>query len=93
MPMIRGRAMASNEKRYRHYVHSPFRLEHQGVIVEVDENGKIVLQKNNSDDSYDEIVCSASLINRVSRMLLATRKVVYRDEPFLNKDDVDSDDE
>ncbi len=73
-------------KKYKHYVHSPFSLEHQGVTVKVDENGKVVMTQSHPDESYDEITTSASLFNRVIRMLQATRKVIYKDEPFIGED-------
>jgi len=89
--MPRERVMNRNAndsypKKYRHYLHSPFSLDHQGVKVEVDEHGKIILTQEGTDNTYDEIVCSASLINKISRMLMATRKVVYRDEPFKDEE-------
>ncbi len=82
----REKAMPANKK-YRHYVHSAFTLDHQGVKVEVDENGKIRLAQDHADGTFDEISCSASLINRISRMLMATRKVVWKDEPFKGEDE------
>ena len=72
----------SGDKRYKHYIHSPFTLEHQGVRVKVDDNGKIILTQDHEDGTFDEITTSASLINRLIRMLQATRKVVYKDVPF-----------
>ena len=84
------RAKSMNDKkRYRHYIHSPFQLDHQGIKVEVDEHGKIKMTQDHGDDTYDEITFSASLINRVSRMLMATRKVVFRDDPFKGEDDME----
>ena len=78
----RGRTNEDSVKKFKHYVHSPFTLEHQGVKVNVDENGKMVLIQDHADGTFDEITTSASLINRLIRMLQATRKVVYKDEPF-----------
>lgn len=80
------------DKKYRHYVHSAFTLDHQGVRVEVDETGKIKLTQDHPDGTFDEIGCSASLINRISRMLMATRKVVWKNEPFKGEDDELSED-
>jgi len=70
-------------RKYKHYVHSPFTLKYNGVEVSVDENGKIVLTQEHTDGTYDEIMSSAGLINRIYMMLEATRKVVWRDEPFV----------
>jgi hypothetical protein len=80
---------SSGPKKYKHYIHSPFTLEHGGVKVSVDENGKAVIVQEHEDGEFDEIVTSASLFNRVIRMLQATRKVVYRDEPFRGEDEGD----
>jgi hypothetical protein len=70
------------KKKYRHFLHSPFSLDHQGVKVEVDGSGKVIITQDQPDGSYDEIITSASLINKVSQMLFTTRKVVYKDEPY-----------
>lgn len=73
-------------KRYKHYIHSPFSLDHHGVMVKVDENGKVVITQDHENGEFDEIVTSASLFNRVLRMLQATRKVVYKDDPYKEED-------
>lgn len=88
---VTNRNYDSTPKKYRHYLHSPFSLDHQGVRVEVDDHGKIILSQEGKDGCYDEIICSASLINKISRMLMATRKVVYRDEPFKGDEEEDQD--
>lgn len=77
-------------KRYRHYTHSPFTLDHQGVKVECKDNGQLIISQESKEGNevvYDEIKCSASLINRVARMLEATRKVVWKDFPFKNDEE------
>ena len=79
-------------KKFRHYIHSPFQLDHQGVIVKCNEHGKITLHQNHDDDTYDEISCSASIITKVYKMLAASRKVVWRDEPFKS-DEIEEHDE
>lgn len=78
---------SDTNKRYRHYIHSPFQLDYAGTKVEVDEHGKIKMTQEHEDGTYDEVTFSASLINRVSRMLMATRKIVFRDEPFKGEVD------
>lgn len=64
------------------YSHSPFTLEHNGVTVECDKDGKIRLTQNNIDDDdgqpvTDEITTSAALFNRVMLMLRGSRKVTF----------------
>lgn len=57
-------------KKYKHYIHSPFTLNLTGLKVVVDDTGKITLtQEHNNGEEYDEIVTSASLINRIVVML------------------------
>lgn len=74
-------------KKYPHYVHSPFTLEHNGVKVECNESGKIVITKEHKeDDTFEQIECSASLFNRVSQMLLTTRKKVWKDFPYKGEE-------
>ena len=76
-------------RKYRHYIHSPFTIEHQGVRVSCSEDGKLTLSKETTEEGevvYDEINCSASLINRISRMLLASRKVVWKNEPYKEEE-------
>ena len=74
-------------KKYRHYIHSPFQLDHQGITIKCNEHGKISIhQDHDNDDTFSEISCSASLITKVYKMLSASRKVVWRDEPFKSDD-------
>ena len=80
-----ARVETNGPKKYKHYIHSPFSLDHLGVKIKVDENGKITITQDHEDGTFDEIVTSASLFNRVIRMLQATRKVVYKDEPFTGE--------
>ena len=92
--MFQGRQQHRHEhgpKKYKHYSHSPFSLDHGGVNVKVDETGKIVLSQEHGDGTFDEITTSASLINRILRMLQATRNVTLKDEPFKGEepDDVE----
>lgn len=56
-------------KKYKHYIHSPFTLNLQGLKVGVDDRGKITLTQDHLDEEYDEIITSASLINRIIVML------------------------
>lgn len=68
--------------KYKHYVHSPFQLEHQGITAKVDDHGKITIEQNHPDGTYDEIICSASFVYKLNNMLLASMKVVFKDEPY-----------
>lgn len=79
---------AKSTKRYKHYSHSPFSIEHQGVKVEVNETGKVTITQEREDNTYDEINTSAALINKLSRMLFTTRKVVWRDFPYKEEEEV-----
>jgi hypothetical protein len=72
----------TNNRKFKHFVHSPFTLEHNGVKASADEKGRVVLTQEHSDGTYDEIVCTASLFNKISRMMVVSRKIVYKDEPF-----------
>ena len=56
-------------KKYKHYIHSPFTLNLSGLKVVVDDTGKITLTQDHGNEEYDEIVTSASLINRIVVML------------------------
>ena len=74
-------------KRFKHFKHSPFSLEKDGVKAEVNETGKITLTQEIKDEStgevvYDEIKTSASFIMTLSKMLFVNRKVSYKDEPY-----------
>jgi hypothetical protein len=73
--------MGKNWK-YKHYVHSPFSIEHNGINAKVDDHGKIVITQDHPDGTYDEVLCSASFIYKLNDMLLASMRVVFRDEPF-----------
>lgn len=78
--------MSTEPRKFIHFIHSPFTLEHAGVKVEVNENGKIKFSKDNPDGTFDEIEFPESLINRVSRMLYTTRKKVWKDYPFKEEE-------
>jgi hypothetical protein len=69
-------------RKYRHYIHSPFQLEHQGVIIKCNEHGKITIHQDHENEEFSEVTCAASLFTKVYKMLAASRKVVWRDEPF-----------
>jgi hypothetical protein len=73
--------MGKNWK-HKHYVHSPFQMEHNGITAKVDDHGKIAINQDHPDGTYDEVLCSASFIYKLNDMLLASMRVVFRDEPF-----------
>lgn len=75
------RAAKINNKQFKHYVHSPFQVEENGIRIECDEHGKLRLtQDHPEDDSFDEIDCSASLINLLSRLVGTTTKRNFKIE-------------
>lgn len=76
------------KRKYRHWIHSPFTIDHAGVKVAVDKNGKMVFTQDHPDGTFDEIQTSESLINRLIIMLQATRKAIYKDEPFVEEGEV-----
>lgn len=62
-------ATGNPPKKYKHYIHAPFTLNLTGLKVSVDDTGKITLTQDHGKEEYDEIVTSASLINRIVVML------------------------
>jgi hypothetical protein len=67
---------------------------HQGIRIEISKDGNVVLTQeveahNSVDKKFDKITVPVFLINRVSRMLMATRRVVLKDEPFKYEDEPD----
>lgn len=67
-----------------------FSLNHQGIDIASDEKGKIIMHKDHdADDTFSEIVCDSSFIVKVYRMLAASRKLEWRDEPFIKSDDTE----
>lgn len=60
----------------RRYIHSPFSIEHnEQVKASCDKDGKVTITVASGVDEYDEVVVPASLIFRLSEMLIDTRKV------------------
>jgi len=60
--------------KYKHYIHSPFAFENAGIRVECNEQGKITLTQTYERGEVDTLKCSASLINAITRMLIASKK-------------------
>ena len=67
---------------------------HQGIRIELSKEGNVILTQEvdgegTKEKKFDRINCSVFLINRISKMLMATRRVVLKDEPFKYEDEVD----
>lgn len=82
----------SEPRRFRHFVHTPFTFEHQGVQVSCDEHGTLTLRKDNpeQEDAYDEIECQASLINMINKFLFSSKKIMWKDYPFKGEGNEDA---
>jgi hypothetical protein len=130
MAIFKGRQMAAAEERkYRHYVHSAFKIGKDGTNIEVGENGKTKITKGENtiecsaglinllskmlfavdrnaleititpdkvrirqemeDRSWDEIEFSTELLTQASKIIMTTRTVVMRDEPYRDVEDID----
>lgn len=58
------------------YSHSPVSVDYQrGVNVSVKDNGKVVIKVTADNGEFDEVEVSASLIFRLNRLLVATRRI------------------
>lgn len=68
---------ATETNKVRRYVHSPFSIEHnENVKASCDKTGKVTITVSQPGiEEYDEVVVPASLIFRLSEMLIDTRKV------------------
>lgn len=79
----RNKAEESNQpKKYPHWTNSPFTMEYKGVKISADETGKITLIQEHDDETFDEIVTTAALFNRVVRILQMNRTLVFKDYPY-----------
>ena len=75
----------NNEAKIRRYVHSPLAIEHFGIHVKIQENGKVVISKVADDQSaasddevdYDEIEIPASLVFKLANALKLTRSIQW----------------
>lgn len=76
-----GPSIQGEEQKIKRYVHSPLKVDHNGITAEIKENGRIVLSNENDDSvpgtAYDKIEIPASLVFKLASLLKATRKVKW----------------
>ena len=67
----------------RRYVHAPISIDHFGIHASISEHGRVTISKVartvGEEIEYDEVEVPASLINKLSLLLHATRSVVFVD--------------
>jgi hypothetical protein len=56
--------MIERKQQYRHWVHEPFNMELNGVRLQADAHGRVLLSKEEK-----EIECSAGLVNVISKLI------------------------
>lgn len=67
------------------YTHGKFEFEYRGVKASCAEDGKVTLTQEHQDDTYDEVIVSATMIFRLAAMLNNSKNIEWVEQDEVKK--------